>query len=297
MKQYFYKLIYNRNVNFLLRNINKALVLILPRWLRLPPSGIITIKFNRKTLKLETNQTSSVTQIIFWDGYRNFEYTNIFISLIKKVDIFYDIGANIGYYSIISSFENPNIKVFSFEPAAGPLHFLKKNVKLNKLKNIKIESKALSDKTGEITFHEIQNKKYKFLKHNLSGEGSTMGVIPGRKFIKRKVETISLDNYTTSNHHTIDLIKIDTEGTESLILSQASNILKNMKPIIICETLFNTIENQLEEILLQYGYQFFNHVERGLKKVDTIKRETDNGVRNCFFVHPEKQHLISEFII
>ena len=72
--------------------------------------------------------------------------------------------------------------------------------------------------------------------------------------------------------------------------------LRNMKPIIICETLFNSIEPKLDAIMRSYGYNFYNHTESGLKKVDTIIREADNGVRNCFFVHPEKEHLVLEFI-
>ena len=69
-----------------------------------------------------------------------------------------------------------------------------------------------------------------------------------------------------------------------------------MKPIIICETLFNTIEPELESIFKLYGYDFYNHTESGLEKVTSIIREKDNGVRNCFFVHPSKYHLIEEFI-
>jgi hypothetical protein len=126
MKQIFYKFIYNRYFNIILRNINKAFIRILPNWVRIPPSGKIRIKCNDKKIIFATNQTSSVTQIIYWYGFMNFEYTNIFIDLIKKVNTFYDIGSNIGFYSVISAIENPNITVVSFEPASGPLHYLKK---------------------------------------------------------------------------------------------------------------------------------------------------------------------------
>jgi hypothetical protein len=48
--------------------------------------------------------------LLFWNGHRNFEYTDIFIKLIKKVHVFYDIGANIGYYPLLAKKENPEIK-------------------------------------------------------------------------------------------------------------------------------------------------------------------------------------------
>ncbi len=89
---------------------------------------------------------------------------------------------------------------------------------------------------------------------------------------------------------------MDTEGTEYLILEKSDEVLSDMKPIIICETLFNKIEAELETILSKYDYEFYNHTEDGLIKVDSIVREKDNGVRNCFFVHPSKLFLVEEFI-
>ncbi|MEL7121888.1 MAG: hypothetical protein AAFO07_20740, partial [Bacteroidota bacterium] len=70
-----------------------------------------------------------------------------------------------------------------------------------------------------------------------------------------------------------------------------------MKPIVICETLFNTIESELESIFKNYGYEIYNHTDKGLKKVDSIVRAEDDGIRNCFFVHPSKKEIIEEFVI
>jgi len=297
MKQLFYRLIYNPKINLVLRNINKLLFPLLPKPVKIAPSGTITIRHGKNILKIKTNQTNYLTFLVFWNGYNHFEYTDIFIRLIKNINSFYDIGANIGYYSLIAAMENPKISVVSFEPAVGPLFYFKKNILLNKYDNIKLESIALSHKSGEIEFYEIKNKKYTYLEHNLAGEGNTGSKTTGRNFIINKVATLTLDDYVKMNHiNTIDLIKMDTEGTENLILENSKFVLEKMKPIIICETLFQTIENELEEILKIYGYEFYNHTERGLKNVSSIKREIDNGVRNCFFVHPSKYYLIAEFI-
>ncbi len=299
MKQIFYKAIYNHSINKVLRNINTALAPMLPSVIEISPSGIIKLKNNKgETLKLKTNQTSYLTHLLFWKGYRNFEYTDIFLRLIKKVDSFYDIGANIGYYSLLAAFENKNIKVTGFEPAAGPLYFFKENIRINKFNNIKIEPFALSHINGEIEFYEVANIKYKYLEHNLAGESNAGSKKEGRNFVINKVKTTTLDNYVEMNSETkIDLIKLDTEGTENLILANSFKVLRQMKPIIICETLFNKIEPELEKIMKSVGYQFFNHSGTGLKKVESIIRQEDDGIRNCFFVHPHKYHLIEEFIL
>ena len=125
----------------------------------------------------------------------------------------------------------------------------------NQFKNIKIESIALSHKEGEIIFHEIKNKKYSYLKHNLAGESNAGSNTEGRNFVQNKVTTTTLDTYVKNHHNQpIDLIKMDTEGTEHYILENADVVLKQMKPIIICETLFNTIEKELE-IIAKYDDQ------------------------------------------
>jgi len=297
MKQAFYQLIYTPKINNFLRNINKILYPILPKSIRIAPSGIITIRHSGNILKINTNQTNYLTFLVFWEGYKYWEYTDIFIHLIKKMNSFFDIGANIGYYSLLAAMENSKIEIVSFEPATGPLFYFKKNIELNNYSNIKLEAVALSHKSGEIDFYEIKNKKYTYLEHNLAGEGNAGSITTGRNFVINKVPTITLDDYVKTNHiKYIDLIKIDTEGTENLILENSKFVLEEMKPIVICETLFQTIESELEIIMNIYGYEFYNHTERGLKKVTSIKRELDNGVRNCFFVHPSKYYLITEFI-
>lgn len=298
MKQLFYKVIYSSNVNKILRIINKKLSRILPDGIKIPPSGVLTITNEAgKKMDIKTNQTNYLTHLLFWEGYQNFEYTDIFIKLIKKMDVFYDIGANIGFYSLLAEMENPKIKAVAFEPASGPLFYLKENVKINNFKNIVVEDIALSEKTGEIMFYEIRNKKYSYLVHNLAGESNAGSNTVDRNFVPISVKTITLDQYVSDvNQDKIDLIKMDTEGTEHLILEHASVVLDQMKPIVICETLYNTIEQELQDIFRKFGYEFYNHTENGLKKVKSITRKDDDGVRNCFFVHPSKFSMIEEFV-
>ncbi len=298
MKQVIYKIIYNQNVNKILRNFNKVFNIVSPKKIEIRPSGLIKlINKEGKILKIKTNQTNYVTHLIFWEGYLNFEYTDIFVNLIKNIKTFYDVGANIGYYSLLAAFENKKIKIVGFEPASGPNFYFKENVRINNFNNIKVETLALSHVIGEIEFHEVKNNKYKYLEYNLAGESNTGSKTKGLYFTVKSVKTTTLDNYVEiTSENNIDLIKLDTEGTEDLILINSDRVLRLMKPIIICETLYNKIESELEKIMKSYGYEFFNHTGTGLKKVESIIRQKDDGVRNCFFVHPDKFHLIREFV-
>ena len=297
LKQVFYKIIYNKHINYILRNVNLLLNPFLKK-VKIPPSGVLTLKTNSGNIKLSTNQTSYLTQLLFWNGYKNFEYSDIFEQLSKQISTFLDIGSNIGYYSLLATMANPKIKVYAFEPAKGPNHFLRRNILINNFQNnIEQIDLALSSAIGQINFYEVENKKYTYLKYNLAGEGNAGTKTTSRNFVMNSVKSTTLKAFINSRKlQKIDLIKIDTEGTEVDILNSGIEEIMQLEPIIICETLFNTIESELEDFFKKLNYQFYNHTPKGLEKVATLKRETDNGVRNCFFVPLSKMYLITPFI-
>ena len=297
-KQVIYKFIYSGRVNFILRHINRAVHIILPQSWKISPSGVLSLRLAGAKFKIVTNPTSYVGKDLFWEGPSNFEYTSLFIDLIKKIDCLYDVGANIGYYSIAAASVNSGLQVVSFEPASGPFNYLRRNVIINKLSNVAIEQIALSDKNGYILFSEVVSNKYNFIDNTLSGEGNSGGKMKKLKYKEVNVPTITLDLYAQRvKSQPIDLIKMDTEGTEHLILANATTILTDMKPIIICETLYDTIEAELESVMRPLGYKFFNVLGPGLKEVNTIRRTEDNGVRDCFFVHPDKLKLVEKYLV
>lgn len=296
--QIFYKIIYQEHINVLLRHINKLLRPFLPKKIRIPPTGQITLQTDSGTIKMRTNQTSYLTQLLFWNGYKDFEYSEIFEDLSKKVNVFLDIGSNIGYYSLLAVKANPELHAYAFEPALGPKHFLNENIGINNFENnITSIDLALSNETGEIDFYEVENVKYQYLKYNLAGEGNAGTKKTSRNFIKNTVTATTLSSFiSTQNLEQIDLIKIDTEGTEVDILRSGEAEIKKHQPIVICETLFNTIEGELEDYFVNLGYGLYNHTTTGLKKVKTLRRKTDDGIRNCFFVPNSKLDLIADYL-
>lgn len=293
-----YRIIYHPKINKLIRNINYVVAPILPSKIKIYPSGKIKIHFNEVgNIYFKTNQTSFLTRELFWKGPEKFEFTSIFIKLIKKVDIFFDVGTNIGYYSILGGKFNSNLKVIAFEPSEGAMKYACENVKINDLESIiKVEPIALSNTTERLDFYNVTNPKFPTI-YNLSGEHNLSASKDKINYTKTKADGIMLDQYFDENGlEGVDLIKIDTEGSEYLILEGAQKVLDTYRPIVICETLFNVIEDKLEAIFIDRDYAFYNHTDTGLTKVSSIQRETDNGVRNCFFVPKEKITLIQEFI-
>ena len=290
--------IYIPKVNWLIRNVNYLLSPLLPNKIKIHPSGKLKVNIkNYKSFYLKTNQTSFLTRELFWKKAEHFEYTTIFISLIEKVNTFLDIGANIGYYSILGCKINPSLKVYAFEPSIGVMIYMCENLKINDLSDkVIVEPIALSDINGTIDFHEMRNLKFPTI-YNLSGEHN-IGTKKDRIANIIKTKSATLDEYLRNKKEgSIDLIKLDTEGAEYQILKGAKETLDKHKPIVICETLFNKIEKELDVIMGQHGYQLYNHTKEGLENVTTIVRTEDNGVRNCFFVPTDKVFLIEEWIV
>jgi FkbM family methyltransferase len=295
--QLIYLIIYNRYINFFLRWINKGFGYFFPLNFKIPPSGVIQLRSGQNRFKLATNQTSYLTQRLFWYGMNSFEYTDIFSRLIRKMDVFFDVGSNIGYYTILACSVNDKIKVHSFEPARGAAVYLKKNVNINNIEQrVQIEEIALSDSADTLMFHEVENDKYRFTRHILSGESNASTKNLDREYKAFEVASTTLDEYCEKNDITsIDLIKIDTEGAEYSILKGAEQTISTSRPIIVCEILFDFNEGKIESVMRSHGYEFYLYKENSLKKVGTLLRSNDDGVRDCFLVHPDRYSLIEEY--
>jgi FkbM family methyltransferase len=295
VREVFYRILYHPFINRIVRNLNKFLAPLLPARLQVPPSGIITVHLRTSSFQFSTNQTNTTSQLLFWRGPYEIEYTVIFEDLIRKINCFYDVGAHAGYYSLIAASVNPAVKVVAFEPASGPFHYLEKNIRINGFTGrIHATPVALGNVAGTAEFLEVIHSKYSYLQHNLVAVGNLSHEQPNRTMKKLPVTVTTLDLFT-KNHPQPDLIKLDTEGTEHFILMGGAATLKS-HPIVIAETLFDTIEGELEDLMRPLGYNFFNYKDGKLHRVSSIRRKSDNGVHDCFFVHPDHEHLIAPYL-
>jgi FkbM family methyltransferase len=137
----------------------------------------------------------------------------------------YDIGANIGIYSLYYAKSQPG-NVFSFEPSAFNLRQLAKNVSTNSLSNkITIISTPLSNKTGVSTFINSNADEGGAL--NAFGVNYGHDGEPINKLVEYSVIGFSLDDLKNIGaiKEPPSLIKIDVDGIEHLILSGATKTL------------------------------------------------------------------------
>jgi len=140
-------------------------------------------------------------------------------------DIALDVGANIGWYSLLLSKIMPeNSVIYAFEP--DPLNFklLNYNIKLNSADNIVPVNCALSDKNETKKLYQYSNK-------NL-GRHSLLDINEGEYV---EVEALILDEYLAANNidaHRVKFLKIDVEGYEYFALCGAVGVLENVNTVI-----------------------------------------------------------------
>jgi FkbM family methyltransferase len=175
---------------------------------------------------------------------------------------FFDIGANIGQYTLLAA---PLVKeVHSFEASAETFGLLSWNVQYNRLANVHLNQAAVSDREGVATIFE-------------SGPDSTgqaslrqTGNQVGRQY---PVRTIALDDYVRSSNLEIEprkvIIKIDVEGAELFVLEGARQLLQS-KPVLVLEAIDELQRNfarsvfQLIAYLQDRGYVLHSLTEHGL---------------------------------
>ncbi len=153
--------------------------------------------------------------ILFRQTYEE-QVTSMFKKLLKRGMSVIDVGAHIGYYSLLSaSLVGEEGKVFAFEPEPHNYNELINNISLNDYLNIRAINSAVGDKNG---FSDLFIAKTWSGKHSLFQTSSDM-----KDSIS--VPVVTLDSYIHDGK--VDLIKTDTEGNDLKVLLGARNTTKN----------------------------------------------------------------------
>jgi FkbM family methyltransferase len=171
--------------------------------------------------------------------------TLTWIESFKKESVFWDIGSNIGLYSILAEKRFPEIKIFAFEPHPDAFVRLENNLRLNKSKNVISYNIALSNKNKK-SFLSIENNHKKAFKNFQSG-GAQVNDSGNIAICLSKGDDI------LKNTGDILGIKIDVEGHENLVISGINELLVKNKVFIQIE-IHNVYFSKVNQILNDLGY-------------------------------------------
>ena len=199
------------------------------------------------------------------------------INTFNETDIFWDIGANDGEYSLYAALKN--VTVLSFEPSAGNYYVLNRNIEINKMDdNIFALCIAFDDVTKTDVFFMSSTKlgaAFNSFAEPVDYKGKQYTAI-----FKQAMMGFSIDDFIEQFNPPFPThIKIDVDGTEDKIIKGAQKTLadKRLKSILV----------ELDTERADYYNRVFNMIESaGLKFHE--KKGSDRWLKNNYFVRVEK---------
>lgn len=178
----------------------------------------------------------------------------LFLSFLEfsNAECVIDVGANIGFYSLVAALCDNVSEVFAFEPNVQAFEELLKNIELNSLQNkIKPSQLALSNKLGVANFgvHAPMAGVNGIIESSIHEKSIFADVT--------EVSTSTLDSFTSLDNKVLGL-KLDVEGHEAQVLEGAQTLLKRTPAVIQVEQFDGS---QVPQLLKSLGY--FNFFSAG----------------------------------
>jgi len=171
-------------------------------------------------------------------GERSYDRDNFtaILNFVKPGDVCFDVGANIGVYSVVFARVSGDAgNVHSFEPVGHIRDKLIANARLNGFDGLNVNSFALGSKPGTLAMHQVKEGRFR-------GGTSTfvdtenIAALGANEFVTREVEVKTLDQYVAeAGVERLDFVKIDVEGFELEVLEGAGDSLSRFKPTMILE--------------------------------------------------------------
>jgi len=217
-------------------------------------------------LHLNTSNREHLHMFLYGQHDERYE-VKILKKLIKREDVIWDIGSNIGFYTVLFSKLAKKGKVVSFEPASRTYEMLLKQVSVNGADNIVLNNFALGDKRG--------SKEFYYEDAALAEGTASFFEMSGSQHEKVQVETIDTLNKTTLP----DIIKLDVEGYEEQVFIGGAIFFKENSPVIMVELkhIGKDTRKRVEGIIKEFGYSIYAIRKRG---VEYCKSTMDIHCRN-----------------
>jgi FkbM family methyltransferase len=191
-----------------------------------------------------------------WLGSYEYEKQRAFEKTVQEGDIVFDVGANVGFYTLLASaLVGPRGRVVVFEPLPRNLRYLRQHLTRNHVDNVTVVEAAVADRTADVRFEE--------------GPSHAMGHISGKGLLQ--VQAVSLDEMVLAGKVPPPaVVKIDVEGAEGLVLKGALEMLSLYHPAIFLATHSEELRRECWEILGSIAYALEHVPGMGLEGNDEV---------------------------
>lgn len=259
---------------------------------------IININRNDKNIKMLLHHLDSgaVPVTIMTFGEYEEEEMNMTLALLNMLgddSVIFDIGANLGWYTLNIKKYMPKSKVYSFEPIEETYYKLKENLELNQIEN---------ENTFNFGFYN-KNKKIEFFYDVIGSGASSIANLRELETTKKiQCNVKKMDDFIIENNiKRLDFIKCDVEGAELFVYEGGINAINELKPIVFSEMLrkwsakLGYHPNDIICLFKKIGYECFVIDGAKLKKIEFVDENTVET--NYFFMHMNKHaYIIKELL-
>ena len=200
--------------------------------------------------------------------------------LIGPKDVVFDIGANIGWYTLNIAKRFPSATVHAFEPVPDTYAHLCTNVECNRVTSALTYNFGFSDAEKEITFFVDPHE-------SVSASAANLMERPEVKEVRCRVTT--LDGFLAERGVGLDVIKCDVEGAELFVYRGGIASIREHQPVILTEMLrkwsakFGYSPNEIISLLSSVGYKCFTVRDQCLEEF--LAMEEDTQATAFFFLH------------
>jgi len=202
------------------------------------------------------DEFNSVSKIIVDTGQFEDGEIEWVIDYLNEGSVFFDIGANVGIYSISVAKKSSDIHIFAFEPVPNTAQIFKENINKNNVSsNISLIEEAVTNTEG-------------FVNITMDFHSSNYVTSYDSSYNCKLVKSTTIDSFVETNKvPRIDLIKIDVEGGETYVLKGAIKSIAAFKPVILVELTEQTNQKFADranhdysesiQLLLSLGYKYY----------------------------------------
>ena len=216
--------------------------------------------------KFQINIKSDLFSRTIIDGNYEKDLTEAIAQYINIEKDAIDVGANIGFYSILLANKIGKAqRVLSIEPSESIVKRLRHNIHLNNLSDkVIVYEGGAADNAGMKQLNLIEGRE----------EYSSMGRLchpstHGSHVKSCQVATNSIDALVNDNNLRVGFMKIDVEGYEYQVIEGSKNTLKEHRPIILselCDPLLRENGSSSKEVIAKirsYGYTIIDPLHHG----------------------------------
>ena len=195
-----------------------------------------------------------------WLGCYEAEKQRLCVRLLQPGMVAYDLGANVGFYSLLfSRLVKPEGSVHAFEPLPRNCSVLKRHLALNRLENVVVYPIAVAEKSGTACFDTGPNPSM----GHLVAVGGTL-----------KVPTIALDEFVYAyNKPAPNIVKMDIEGGEIKALAGMRRLLREKRPWLLIALHGEQARLECTAMLTSVGYRLTDLLggsNKGVPETDEI---------------------------